>query len=316
MKKVLILLVFSLVLPATAFAGYEEVLRDFNRDTVILSHSLGNNDMHKRVGELIWMQQAPMEHANNAVWSRTFGRTGEYDDIDHRQIGIEMGYDRRIDQSLYLGLLFHASTSRSKVNDYGFSSKMDTDVFGLGVYSIWISNSGYFVDMVTRILWLEQDGKSDDYTLDRNAFTVSIGVGKEMVFPQNKYITHRMQIGVQYINSDSDISGVFGDVRADSVFGLSIDTGVIFGMRRDFAASKLDHYFRVDLAYHKSQDAEATVAGVSREDDVSLFLGGLGIGATWQIRNFSLFADAGASIGTESYYDINANLGVRYTFGG
>jgi len=197
-----------------------------------------SNSMHKRVGELQWLEQAGMassgERTNNSAWARVLftNQSANNDNATGTMVGLEGGYDFKVlnttKNKIYLGLMGHAAGNRFEFNSAN-SNKDTGDVtsYGAGLYAIWLGADGWFADTSIRQHFISQDatmhamGISGTTTFDttHTATSVNIDIGKQFVFgmgtKESWFLTPHVQFNAAYIlGSDFTMSnGMTGQIE-------------------------------------------------------------------------------------------------------
>ena len=341
-----------------------------NVHTIRQSVQKMTNSMQKRVGEILWLSSDQQNKQNrryyntpsyykgnhrygynrsyytnynkhnaselyNAFWTRGVYKNSDIKDTSIGLTGVEFGYDRIIsmdnDYKWYLGGIGYASGGTSKFN----TISTDLTGYGLGAYTMLITNSGWFADLVFRQHFITIENETDSvagvgapYSInhvpnvdnqngktDYTASSVNLELGKEFVVnsgKKTKWFIKPSVEGAYVAISGTDI----GDYKVkDSTIKMA-SVSLLIGPRWDYASGdKFQMYGKVAYTLDESDDIDVVINNIDIKQSVAvdtLEVGG-GLNYRGNSNALNLYLEASYISGTD-YSEISGNAGLRYAF--
>ena len=298
-----------------------------------------SNSMHKRVGELQWLEQTSTassgERTTNAVWMRGLftHQSANNSNATGNMVGAEAGYDVKLlntnRNKIYLGLMGHAASNIFEFKSAN-SNKDTGDVtsYGTGLYAIWLGSDGWFADAAVRQHFISQDatmhamGISGTTTFDTShtATSVNIDIGKQFVFNMgNKdtwFLTPHLQFNAAQISgSDFTMSnGMTGQIEdmMNANIGLMLMGGPRWKMRD---GSDMQLYAKGGYIADFSDDPSTMVSGMNLQREFGV--GNIEIGGGLNYRSadkrITTHIDIQQRFG-DGFIELSGIVGLRYGF--
>ena len=266
---------------------------------------------------------------DNGLWVKGLGQELKfgYKDGTHSKIdiyGTEIGYDREVWRNaghyISFGVYGGYTSSRQKFDRSGHG---DADTQSLGIYSLFNTESNWFLDLVGTYFWHKQ--KLTSYTpsgsgvtgkYHTNSWQVSANAGKRINF-EGKWFIEPL-VGVNYMHLDSiryrtnfntlveaSDSGYFS-AHADLVVGKSFNWG-----KNNF----LDTYGRFALIHDIDGKSKVQIADYTFNEDLSSlrYELGAGVSTSWSDDGTAYF-EASTQLGSRIKLPWEVNLGIQYRF--
>lgn len=266
---------------------------------------------------------------DNGLWVKGLGQELKfgYKDGTHSKIdiyGTEIGYDREVWRNaghyISFGVYGGYTSSRQKFDRSGHG---DADTQSLGIYSLFNTESNWFLDLVGTYFWHKQ--KLTSYTpsgsgvtgkYHTNSWQVSANAGKRINF-EGKWFIEPL-VGVNYMHLDSiryrtnfntlveaSDSGYFS-AHADLVVGKSFNWG-----KNNF----LDTYGRFALIHDIDGKSKVQIADYTFNEDISSlrYELGAGVSTSWSDDGTAYF-EASTQLGSRIKLPWEVNLGIQYRF--
>ncbi len=341
-----------------------------NVHTIRQSVQKMTNSMQKRVGEILWLSSDQQNKQNrryyntpsyykgnhrygynrsyytnynkhnaselyNAFWTRGVYKNSDIKDTSIGLTGIEFGYDRIVsmdnDYKWYLGGIGYASGGTSKFN----TTSTDLTGYGLGAYTMLITNSGWFADLVFRQHFITIENETDSvagvgapYSInhvpnvdnqngktDYTASSVNLELGKEFVVnsgKKTKWFIKPSVEGAYVAISGTDI----GDYKVKDSTIKTASVSLLIGPRWDYASGdKFQMYGKVAYTLDESDDIDVVINNIDIKQSVAvdtLEVGG-GLNYRGNSNALNLYLEASYITGTD-YSEISGNAGLRYAF--
>jgi outer membrane autotransporter protein len=278
--------------------------------------------LRSRMGEL------RLGHGASGPWVRTYG--SQYNvsadagvSYQQRQHGITFGLDTPLpsDTGQWLvGVL--GGYSRSDL-DLGQGTSGQVDSYYAGLYSTWLSDTGYYIDGVIKLNRFQNDstvhvsdGSRTKGHYGDNGVGASLEVGKHIKLAHDWFIEPFAQFSalrVQGRNYDLD-NGLQASSHGDNSLLGKIGTH----LGRNFALSNggvLQPYIKVAGAQEFAKSNRIRVNDNSFNNDISGGRAELGTGVIAQLAgNLQLQADFDYSHGRHLEQPWGASVGVRYAW--
>lgn len=281
----------------------------------------------KRLGDL---RAAPSQQG---FWARIHGGKFESNaksyvkgfDMDYG--GIHVGYDRKLeigwDGDAYAGIMFGYSKGDLDYSSHG-SGEVDSKMVGL--YSTFVKDNGFFLDLVLKYQWMENEfssftadgSKVTGDSIDTGGFGLSFEVGQRIHFgrgpkagwyaePQIQ-LTYMRQDGGEFYATD-DLTAM--RVGADGFTSIIGRLGLLIGCETE----KSNLYFKVSRAREFDGDVTLMINDVPIKEDFggSFWIYGLGYTAKLNDRN-SIYLDIERTSGWTFRQAWSARLGWRMEF--
>lgn len=261
------------------------------------------------------------------AWVRTNGRRLNAEtDLGgrfHESLwGVTLGADRSFrleDSQLWLGAF--AGYSRVE-RDFRESGHGDTDSISAGLYGTWISDRGWYVDVVGKVNRLENNLEAasyfgeDSHSDYRNwASGVSLEVGRQFALGGDWFIEPQVQ-GAYTRLTKADYtteSGIQVDVDDGDVFQLR--AGVLLGRKMEVGRAKLQPYVKASAVEVLSHGGRLNADGTDFHStlDGFRFEGGVGIMAQLDGRN-QIYLDYVAAAGQKVEQPWSVSAGFRHSW--
>jgi len=155
-----------------------------------------SNSMHRRMGELQWLdgtdatQAATGADARSGAWARGIFKRSRHQAHTRATAtltGAEFGYDFKVrnahDEKLFVGVLGYSAASEASFDSFGnHNDTNNVDAWGVGLYTIWLGEDGLFGDAVMRLHFINQDttawaaGGSSATTFDTSHWAASLNM--------------------------------------------------------------------------------------------------------------------------------------------
>ncbi|MCL2017520.1 MAG: AIDA repeat-containing protein [Alphaproteobacteria bacterium] len=301
-----------------------------------------SNSMHKRVGELQWLENdgksSSGAQADKGIWARGIYKKSELSEKSGANVGVygaEFGYDFKLKNSdsnkIFLGVLGYMASGDAEFSTANINNdKADLTAYGIGLYGIWLGADGWFADLALRQHFISQDitayaaGFSDAVTYDSRNLSTSLNLnfGREFVFSgkdtMSWFLTPHAQINGAYISGKQFTmsNGVTGEFK-DS-FNQQIGIHAMGGPRWNMArGAKLQLYAKAGYITDLSDDSSVEFDAVKSPIERKFNAGGTEFGGGLNYRSpnkrFMLYIDAATRIG-DQYNEISGTTGIRYEF--
>ena len=293
-----------------------------------------SNSMHKRVGELQWLEQAGTassgERTNNSVWARMLftNQSANNDNATGNMFGVEAGYDVKLvntkQNKIYLGLIGHAASNNFVFNAVDSNKdKGEVSAYGAGLYAIWLGTDGWFADAAVRQHFISQDatmyamGITGTTTFDTThmASSVNIDIGRQ--FGQESwFLTPHVQFNAAYIlGSDFTMSnGMTGQI--EDMMNANIGAMIMGGPRWKMKdGADLQLYVKGGYIADFSDNPSTSVMGMNlqREFGVGNYEIGGGLNYRSRDKRISTHIDIQQRFG-DGFSELSGIVGLRYGF--
>ncbi|MDR3208256.1 MAG: autotransporter outer membrane beta-barrel domain-containing protein [Rickettsiales bacterium] len=299
-----------------------------------------SNSMHKRVGELQWLDGSMTASSGGAsksgIWARGIFKSSAMEaggKADMNLRGAEFGYDFKAKNSgfnkIFIGFMGYAASGSAEFKTANpDSDTSDIGAFGAGLYGIWLGAGGWFADAALRAHFISQDvtayaaGSPVAIKFDSShtAASVNLDFGREFVFGAAHrlawFLTPHMQFNGAYISgADFEVSaGQAGKI--DASFNMQASLGAITGPRWTLGGGgKLQLYAKAGYVADLSDDTAVNFSGLNVSDKFRVggieFGGGLNYRAAG--KRLSAYLDAMSRIG-DDYDEFGGIVGMRYEF--
>ncbi|MCD5972084.1 autotransporter outer membrane beta-barrel domain-containing protein [Pseudomonas quasicaspiana] len=267
-------------------------------------------------------------HDRGGAWARTYGNrfniaTTDGVDYSQNQSGISLGVDTALpssDGQWLIGVM--AGYSHSNLN-LRRGSTGDVDSYYAGLYSTWLSTSGYYVDAVLKANRFSNkadarmsDGERSEGDYDTYGMGASVEAGKHIQLADRWFVEPYAQVSALWVEGEDYRldNGLEADSnRADSFLGK---VGTHFG--RTFPLTKggfVQPYAKVAIAQEFAKNNKVNVNDNTFNNDLSGTRGEVGIGVVAQLTSvLQLHADIDHSNGDNIEQPWGVNAGLRYSW--
>lgn len=275
------------------------------------------NDMNKRLGEL-----RDSSAQSNGVWARVYHGKADFGklDITNKYTAFQFGYDRQIDQGLWLGgALSYTDGNNDFDQGDGDSSLMNFTLYGS---KLW--DNGMFLDVTGKIGRIKNEfdismpGFSSSGDYHTNAYSVSAEAGWRFYPTETVFIEPQVEFMYGRVDSVDYKTSTNVKVKQDSAQALIGRAGFVLGV--ECPANRGNAYVRASVLHDWEGDADFSFAKAgSGYRSLSEDLGGTwyeyGIGLNFNATEKThVYADLEAANGGEVDTDYRINVGVRYAF--
>ncbi|SUB82760.1 Adhesin/invasin TibA autotransporter precursor [Pragia fontium] len=263
--------------------------------------------------------------AQNGTWGKYI--TSRYrvstDNVGYRQDmnGVMLGGDRAIElqgSRLLIGGLF--SYTHSKLDSRSGDGKVDS--YGLGVYTTWMHDSGYYVDGVLKANRFKTEnnanfnGGKTSGSDNTNGFGASVEVGKHIKL--DSYFVEPYIMGSAFRGGKTSYELDSGmKAKADSAQSLKTEVGTTFGHAFVLdGGAVLKPYLRLAVSHEFQKNNDVIINDTERfSNDMSGTVGKYGVGLTAQLDNqWSTYGEINYSNGSHIETPYSGHLGIRYSF--
>lgn len=276
--------------------------------------------LRTRLGEI-----RQMHDHENGTWGKYISSRYRVstEHVDYRQDvnGVMFGGDTRFqleNSALVFGTM--ASYASADLNASGTNGKADS--YGIGLYTTWLHNSGYYVDGVLKSnYFLTQNNPyfnggrthGKDHTVGGG---LSVEAGKHIALESwfvEPYIQASWFIGDRtHYKLDSGMS-----VKADETQSLKGETGLTFGKNVALAdGTLLQPYARLAVRHEFMKDNNIVINRTEKfTNDLSGTSGKYGLGMTAKLNErWSAWGEVNYEKGQHIETPYSGNLGIRYSF--
>ncbi|WP_169052207.1 autotransporter outer membrane beta-barrel domain-containing protein [Pragia fontium] len=263
--------------------------------------------------------------AQNGTWGKYI--TSRYrvstDNVGYKQDmnGVMLGGDRAIElqgSRLLIGGLF--SYTHSKLDSRSGDGKVDS--YGLGVYTTWMHDSGYYVDGVLKANRFKTEnnanfnGGKTSGSDNTNGFGASVEVGKHIKL--DSYFVEPYIMGSAFRGGKTSYELDSGmKAKADSAQSLKTEVGTTIGHTFVLdSGALLKPYVRLAVSHEFQKNNDVIINDTERfSNDMSGTVGKYGIGLTAQLDNqWSTYGEINYSNGSHIETPYSGHLGIRYSF--
>lgn len=278
--------------------------------------------LRSRMGELRYGE------AQGGAWARAYGN--KYDmsaaggtAYQQNQLGISYGVDAPLPTSSgqwLVGVL--GGYSRSDLDiAAGTSGRIDS--YYLGLYTTWLSDSGYYVDAVMKANRFKNksdvrmsDGTKSDGDYTSHGIGASVEAGKHIKLKDDWFVEPFTQVSTLWVSGENyslDNGMEASSNKADSFLGK---VGTTVG--RNFALDKggfVQPYVKVAMAHEFAKSNRVKVNSTTFSNDLSGSRGEVGAGIAAQLSDvLQLHADIDYSKGENIEQPWGVNVGLRYSW--
>ena len=291
----------------------------------------GMSSLNSRLGEL----RADDCRSSQGLWIRNHNKfmTVEHNTKSKMQvIGVEVGYDHRIDMDapnrVYVGVMAGYTAVDSIVTDntaLGKDGEGNGYAPSVGVYATWLGTNGYYVDAAVRTFWSNLDmktyttsGQAVKFSTNNQVTSVSLETGRKIRYFVDRYssVVFEPKLGLLFTYGTGDDLNVNGslfkyDATTSFITRLAMLVGYQTPIGRD---TVLEPYIELGLFREWAGETKITYAGTSYIADSSGLGYDVSLGVNAYIgRHTSIFGAIGYEQG-KKYDSFNTNLGMRYSW--
>lgn len=250
-------------------------------------------------------------------WARYTNGRLDGNDIEHDFNTIEVGFDKKINDSVALG----ASFAYTKGDTDVIAGTADNNTYTGGLYATYMNESNCFFDAMLKIgridaeydLMTSAGAESADYMMTGTIFGIEAGHRWNV---HNFYVEPALQVTYSHIRPASYTSSIERQVKYEAMESLIAKVGVTGGMTfaekgAAFAAVSYNHDFMGDV------EGRYTHNSITRtfEDELDDNWGEAKLGASYQVTNgLNAFADVATTFGGDIDQKWRVNIGARYVF--
>lgn len=250
-------------------------------------------------------------------WARYTNGRLDGNDIEHDFNTIEVGFDKKINDTVALG----ASFAYTKGDTDLIAGTADNNTYTGGLYATYMNESNCFFDAMLKIgridaeydLMTSAGAESADYMMTGTIFGIEAGHRWNV---QNFYVEPALQVTYSHIRPASYTSSIERQVKYEAMESLIAKVGVTGGMTfaekgAAFAAVSYNHDFMGDV------EGRYTHNSITRtfEDELDDNWGEAKLGASYQVTNgLNAFADVATTFGGDIDQKWRVNIGARYVF--
>ena len=267
-------------------------------------------------------------HEQGSFWVRTYGnkyKVSATDQVDYAQTqsGVSFGVDTPIsnqDGQWLVGVMGGYSNSNLNLR-LGTSGQVNS--YYLGLYSTWVSTSGYYVDAVLKANRFSNktdvrmsDGVKAKGDYNNYGFGGSLEVGKHIPFGDVWFVEPYAQASALWVEGEN--YGLDNGLEASSNHADSFVGKVGTHLGRTIALDRggfVQPYVKVAAAQEFARSNKVKVNRTTFSDDLSGTRGEWGAGIAAQVSNvLQVHADLDYSSGERIEQPWGVNLGLRYSW--
>lgn len=267
-------------------------------------------------------------HEQGGLWARTYGnkyQISAMDQVDYvqTQSGLSFGVDTpvsNLDGQWLLGVM--GGYSRSDL-DLRQGTDGQVSSYYLGVYSTWISDSGYYVDALIKANRFHNeanvrmsDGVKAKGNYDNYGVGGSIEGGKNIKFANDWFVEPYVQVSTLWVGGER--YGLDNGMNASSNHADSLLGKVGAYLGRTIALDRggfVQPYVKVAGAHEFARSNEVKVNRNTFSNDLSGSRGELGAGIVAQLTNvLQVHADFDYSNGKNIEQPWGVGVGLRYAW--
>jgi outer membrane autotransporter protein len=262
------------------------------------------------------------------VWARTYGnryRVSATDQVNYtqNQSGISFGIDTpvsQVDGQWLLGVMGGYSESAL---DLQRGSDGRVQSYYLGVYSTWLSTSGYYIDALIKANRFQNkadvrmsDGEKSKGDYQNYGVGGSVEVGKHIKFAEDWFVEPFAQVSALWVQGKDYGLDNGLEARSNKADSLIAKAGTHLGKNIPLnGGGFVQPYLKVAAAHEFARNNEVRVNRTTFSDDLSGSRGELGAGVALQLNNvLQLHADVDYSRGENIEQPWGMNVGLRYSW--
>ena len=262
------------------------------------------------------------------VWARTYGnryKISATDQVDYTQdqSGVSFGIDTPVSQAdgqWLLGLMGGYSESALDLQQ-GSDGRVQS--YYLGLYSTWLSTSGYYVDALIKANRFHNkadvrmsDGEKSRGDYQNYGVGGSVEVGKHIKFADDWFVEPFAQVSALWVQGENYGLDNGLEARSNKADSFIVKTGAHLGKNISLnGAGFVQPYVKVAAAHEFARSNEVRVNRTTFSDDLSGSRGELGAGLAIQLNNaLQVHADVDHSNGKNIEQPWGMNVGVRYSW--
>ncbi|MCF7361914.1 hypothetical protein C1N32_05415 [Vibrio diazotrophicus] len=204
------------------------------------------------------------------------------------------------------------------------NSNGSSDIHTIGVYGMWLHDSGVFANSSAQAFHIstqdkayDEQGELTSYKMSSAAVSVGLDVGKRFTMDNGAYIepmlkvAHLHETGDRFstdANSASLVDVERGSVNAFQYgLGLNVGSTMVLGSEDSY----VQPYLNVSLVDQIISGGEIDSSGVQMKSNLEGYQFNTTAGVNWQInKTHRVFAELGGGFGET--YDENFNVGIGY----
>ncbi|PHX43899.1 hypothetical protein AO263_20395 [Pseudomonas sp. NZIPFR-PS5] len=262
------------------------------------------------------------------VWARTYGnryRVSATDQVNYTQTqsGISFGVDTpvsEVDGQWLVGVMGGYSESTL---DLQRGSDGRVQSYYLGLYSTWLSTSGYYVDALIKANRFQNkadvrmsDGEKSKGNYQNYGIGGSVEVGKHIKFAEDWFGEPFAQVSALWVQGEDYALDNGLEARSNKADSLVAKAGTHLGKNIPLnGGGFVQPYLKVAAAHEFARNNEVKVNRTTFSDDLSGNRGELGAGVALQLNNvLQLHADVDYSRGENIEQPWGMNVGLRYSW--
>lgn len=262
------------------------------------------------------------------VWARTYGNRYQISatdqvDYDQTQSGISFGIDTPVptaDGQWLLGVMGGYSESSIDLHQ-GSDGRINS--YYLGLYSTWLSSSGYYVDALVKANRFQNkadvrmsDGEASKGDYQNYGVGGSVEVGRHIKFAQDWFVEPFVQASALWVQSDSYTLDNGLRARSNGADSFIARAGAHLGKTIALpGAGFAQPYVKFAAAHEFASNNDVKVNSTTFSDDLSGSRAEIGAGLAVQLNPvFQVHADVDYGNGKNIEQPWGVNLGLRYAW--
>jgi outer membrane autotransporter protein len=262
------------------------------------------------------------------VWARTYGnryKISATDQVNYTQdqSGVSFGIDMPVSQTegqWLLGLMGGYSESALDLQQ-GSDGRVQS--YYLGLYSTWLSTSGYYVDALIKANRFQNkadvrmsDGEKSRGDYQNHGVGGSVEVGKHIKFADDWFVEPFAQVTALWVQGEGYGLDNGLEARSNKADSFLAKAGAQLGKNIPLdGAGFVQPYVKIAAAHEFARNNEVRVNRTTFSDDLSGSRGELGAGLAIQLNNvLQVQADVDYSNGKNIEQPWGMNVGLRYSW--
>ncbi|MDO5531102.1 autotransporter outer membrane beta-barrel domain-containing protein [Sutterella sp.] len=268
------------------------------------------NDLTKRMGEL---RDQP---GTLGSWARIYGAEQKYgrQNVRQKSTSIQVGSDYAIGDWKVGGAFSYTDGSTTYAQGSG-----DTETFGLAAYGSWISDNGFFLDLIAKYSRIESkfDIANMSGKTKNNAYSVSAEAGWHWDVNEIAFVEPQAELTYGRIIGDDVTASNGVRIEQDDFSSLIGRIGLRGGLK--FPEKRGNIYARVSAVYDFDGESEAMYSKGTNTSRITDDIGGAwveyGIGANFNLTDRTYtYVDLERTSGGDVDELWRFNIGLRHTW--
>ncbi|WP_029096932.1 autotransporter outer membrane beta-barrel domain-containing protein, partial [Budvicia aquatica] len=239
-------------------------------------------------------------------------------------IGVDKSWDIGNSNTLISGVFTGAGITD---NQYGVNgSSGDSDIYTVGVYGMYVHNSGLFADVTAQGYRIKtsddaytEQGEQSSYDMSSNAVSLGLDIGRRYALQDNFYVEPSVKLA--YLRNGSDEFTTHGTSQikvkkdASDVFQYGLGLNVGKTITTSAPDAFVQPYFGLTVLKQHVSGGEVTSSGTTMKSDLDGYQLQSNLGVNWQMnKNNGVFTEVNAGTGDKFNNAFGVGVGYRYSF--